>query len=218
MLCTGHIYYRYLIVVLKLAKPTYYMENKFIIGYIRVWHLCYYYTNQRDRYSNKLLNFKNGIEKDLNEWLNWAKLELVETLEAEGIKIDYVIRVLGSQETIPLRSKPVAFLARNIASEIGARYIPRILSKKHNTAKFTKLNSLDERINEISGVYQVSDEYDLNGKNILIVDDITTSGTTLRYVRQAILRKYKNARFYGFCLGKTSYDHSANENINARFE
>ena len=60
-----------------------------------------------------------------------------------------------------------------------------------------------QRIAELEGVYELQNEPDLNKKMILIVDDITTTGTTLEVIAELIKGKYPRARVFGFVLAKT---------------
>lgn len=192
------------------------MKTLRIPGFVKVWHLCYYYKADRDKFSNNIISFKNGIEATIRKWIRWAKEEIVPALDNADVKIDYVVRVLGSKETNYVAGKPLGKLSYSLSEEIDAEYVTDSLSKTRETNKFTGLN-LMQRQQEINDVYQVNDNHNFNHKNILIIDDVTTSGTTLIAVRNAILEKYPKAILYGFCLGKTSDDHTANNDIECNY-
>ena len=53
------------------------------------------------------------------------------------------------------------------------------LSKKHNFKHQADTKSREERLNNIKGNFVLSDPYGVNGRTIILVDDICTTGATL---------------------------------------
>jgi len=71
-----------------------------------------------------------------------------------------------------------ALLAEELASRTGLPYNERILIRRIDTPHQTGLDLHMRRTNLI-GAFQVTDENDLKGKSILLIDDTLTTGTTL---------------------------------------
>lgn len=74
-----------------------------------------------------------------------------------------------------------------------------------NTEKMYKL--LDEKMREknIEGSFRINKNLDLKNKNILIVDDIITTGSTLKEIKNSILKDFseiekQKINFFVFCL------------------
>jgi len=121
--------------------------------------------------------------------------------------------MMGHKETIPQKDVPIRSLAVAIANATGAKYLPQLLHKKKETTPMHFL-SLAERQVEINDVFQVNDRtYNLNEKKILIVDDITTTCTTVAEMIKTLKKVWPKAIFYLFCIARTSHDEHANENL-----
>ena len=116
---------------------------------------------------------------------------------------DYVARALGSKEETARKPNRVREIAIAIADKIHAPYILQLLKKTRKTKAFKGGLSRQQRIAEIEDVYEIDEEHDLNNKSILIVDDISTTGTTFEVIADVIRAKYPTAKIYGFCLART---------------
>jgi len=68
--------------------------------------------------------------------------------------------------------------AKTLAENLNAVYIYNALLKTKQTKSQTK-QTKEDRFNGIKNVFTTNLEYNLNNKNILIVDDILTTGATL---------------------------------------
>ncbi len=75
---------------------------------------------------------------------------------------------------------PSHILAKNIAKKLKLQYSENLLKKTKNTPPQSKLNRL-ERLENIKHSFSLKDDgkLDLNGKNILLVDDLFTTGSTV---------------------------------------
>ncbi len=69
-------------------------------------------------------------------------------------------------------------LAEAVSKELGIPCVP-VLRKKRDTAPQSRTGSAEKRKKNISGAYEVIDKDLINGKVILLVDDIVTTGSTL---------------------------------------
>jgi ComF family protein len=75
---------------------------------------------------------------------------------------------------------PSEILAKNIAKKLGLHYFNSILKKTKNTPPQSML-SRTERIENLEGSFSLRKykEHDIKGKNILLVDDLFTTGSTV---------------------------------------
>jgi hypothetical protein len=185
-------------------------------GYLHLkgaWHLAYYIPAQKDdpsTFSGRLLQFKNADPESIRNWTCWS----VANFEFRKPKCDCVIRALGSKELKITEDKPLDILGSNIADTIGCPYNPTILIKNRPTKSLHLINKRADRIAELSGSYEVANKtHDLNWKTILVIDDIGTANTTLSEIMRAIRVQWPRSQFSYFCLGRTSYDPSANDEI-----
>ena len=60
-----------------------------------------------------------------------------------------------------------------------------------NTKKMFKILEEDKRNQNIKNSFFINNETNLSNKNILLFDDIVTTGATLREIKSEILKKYK---------------------------
>jgi hypothetical protein len=169
-----------------------------------VAHLCYYIAGNRDLLSQKIIDFKDGLPATVTTWVNWAKKEIEKT---DWCDFDYIIRSLGSAETCVSGSanRPLDVLGINLAlASPKAKYVPEIICKTKPTRPLHTILTASERRTELEAAYKLTDKSpDLNGKKILIIDDVTTAGTTFDVIANIIKAKYPRATLYAFCLGQT---------------
>jgi ComF family protein len=78
-----------------------------------------------------------------------------------------------------------ALLARPIAFYYEKMFAPQALQKKHDTRSQVGL-TYDQRWMNVQDAF-VADRGVVQGKQVLLVDDVTTSGATLNYCAQALI-------------------------------
>lgn len=76
-------------------------------------------------------------------------------------------------------------LCLEISAQTGLEYRKHILRRKKNTVAQSKLTA-DERRKNLKNVFEVT--ADVQGKNVLLVDDIFTTGTTCNECAKVLLR------------------------------
>lgn len=69
-------------------------------------------------------------------------------------------------------------LAKEISSTVGVAMTELLQKNVDNTAQ-SKTNSSKQRLTNVSGVYSMKNGADVEGKTVLLVDDIVTTGATL---------------------------------------
>lgn len=205
-----HVYYKNFIMGLLSAKTE---EQYHVLNLKEVWHLAYYVpvsiAKDTTNLSDRLGRFKNNDREVVNNWCRWT----MEELRLAEIHYDVIIRVLGHAELHPSLQSPLDELGRNIAVATNGEYRSSILKKNRVTRPLHYLNR-DERKREIANAYEVDDKrLDLTMKNVLIIDDITTSATTIEEILRALRVEWPDAEYSLFCLGRTDHYPQANQKI-----
>ncbi len=82
-----------------------------------------------------------------------------------------------------------AELARHIATRVGLEYAPQALRRIKATRQQVGLGA-HERHNNVRGAFRVEIEQKaiINGRNLLLIDDVLTTGATLSAASRALLR------------------------------
>lgn len=168
--------------------------------FIRRFSLCTYVSKAKgyDALSKPILRFKDGKDDVFSTWADWATDKLKET----NIKFDVIIRVLGSKETITMKEHPVNKLAHHLRLQLKTGYLPTLLGKTRPTRPMKEFKTEPERRAELDGVYFIKTKHDLDGKTILLIDDIRTSGTTSDVIGELLLETYKDVKLYLFTIAQ----------------
>lgn len=80
----------------------------------------------------------------------------------------------------------VELLANHVAAELGMKPTPLLRKIKNNRTQSTLADESRRRAN-VLGVYRVTDAAALQGKRILLLDDIVTTGSTAREAARMLL-------------------------------
>lgn len=168
-------------------------------GYENVWHFGYYFKyGTSDYLSYQIMDFKADKPDQLEAF---AKLS-ADWFEKEFLTFDYVIRMLGSKETIATKSNRMRTVALAIANATDAQYHP-LLIKKNRATKSLKMLGRASRQAELEGVFEINEPVDLNGKRVLVVDDVTTTGTSFEAIAATLKAAYPTVQLYGYALTRT---------------
>lgn len=123
------------------------------------------------------------ISAVLSELLtNWMISFAPEWLE----KINGVVPVPHHQKTIRAREfSPPEDIASKVANAFNLQYMPRTVFKTRFTSPQVGL-CMSERVQNVKNSMRVFDESLVSGKNILIIDDVMTTGATLSECARAL--------------------------------
>lgn len=146
-----------------------------------------------------------GMVKNLLHYLKYKNQESVasfigdwfgqEIIKNGTPEIDFVIPVPLHQKRLKKRGyNQVTLLAKKLTQHLNAHFRDDVLIKKKNTPTQTKKDRFARWINN-QDLFAVQNYQDLNGKNILLVDDVITTGATIEACAHAIL-KATNAKIY----------------------
>ena len=113
---------------------------------------------------------------------------------------------------IPLHHKKRrkrGFNQSDIIADILSQYLnlpvyKNVLKKIRDTKPQMTLRKSEERSENISNSFTLAENYpkDIEGKNIIIVDDVCTSGATIKEARK-VLSRLKPRKVIGFVIAKT---------------
>jgi ComF family protein len=111
--------------------------------------------------------------------------DLMQCINKENWHLDLVIPVPLSPFRIKERGyNQSALLARPLAIGLSLRYQPYGLKRIRNTQSQVELNVEERRMN-VAGAFQAVPEI-VQGKNVLLVDDVTTTGSTINECAKAL--------------------------------
>lgn len=141
--------------------------------------------------ANSFLFFTEiGIVKNLIHFLKYKNQESIgeflgdwhgQILKQQGdlFAINYVIPVPLHRKKLKQRGyNQVALFAKQIAVHLNATYADDLLIKTANTKTQTKKNRLS-RWQDNRALYEINNKQLLKNKNILLVDDVITTGATM---------------------------------------
>jgi ComF family protein len=120
--------------------------------------------------------------------------------------IDYIVPAPHHPSTVKNRGfNPPEEIAGIIASRFAIPFLPRILFKIRMTAPQARLKG-DERFANLHESMHVFDKSILEGKRVLIIDDVMTTGATMNECARAILQGGVE-KVYGLVLARQSDSH-----------
>lgn len=171
---------------------------------IPLHYLCGYRaaSSGHDGISKSILKFKQG---DTLHIAAWAEVALLALQQAGLGKGDIMVRALGHQETAVLwRSdpQPMDVLCRFIAEKSGCAYSPDIIRKKWKTEKLRGM-SRTQRERAMDGAYELAPVFGWGKQRLWIMDDVVTTGSTVRAIAAALLKRYPAVELRTFCLART---------------
>lgn len=126
---------------------------------------------------------------------------LADLVKKEAWEIDLISPVPLSHERKAERGyNQAAHLAKPLAAKLGITYLPYALRRVRNTRSQVGL-SADERHVNVKGAFEAIPEI-VNGKRVLVVDDVMTTGSTLSACADAL---FDAGSLSIFCLALAGY-------------
>ncbi len=138
--------------------------------------------------SDIVCNFK--FKKNWNKTRALVKtLKKIVTLNYE----EYAIDIITFVPELDKNKKHALLLAREAARQLNKQYQP--LLKKICNNKTQHSLSRQERLVNIKDVYMLEENINVHGKNIILIDDIVTTGSTLNECARVLKLAGANAVF-----------------------
>lgn len=163
--------------------------------------LAYY----RDEVGQELLMFKKENSTAIYRWLHYIEQNFDEIFQ--NLEVDYIVRALGSNETSNTnQNTPLDLIGGLLAKKFNAKYVTDILTKdrteqlKFAGNQYNRKQILDHKYScDLSGLKKDA--------TYLIIDDVTTTGTTFGEIHRTIKEASNNqAKLHNFALVKTLWN------------
>lgn len=138
---------------------------------------------------------------DINVFIKAAKLYLEKNLSYSlNTKSQiYICHVPGVKSRIRKRKFDLLHYAgQQLATHLQIKFKPNLIKRIKNTPAQKKL-SLAQRQKNIQGAFKITQN--LTNKQLILIDDIYTSGSTVSYISQLLLNaKAKNVYVLSFAI------------------
>lgn len=148
----------------------------------------YYYFNKGGKVQNLIHHLKYKGDKEVGEYI--GKQYGYDLREVEHFQsIDFIVPVpLHPKKEKKRGYNQSEWFAKGLSTTMGIPINTEILYRKENSETQTKKGRYDrwENVNEVFGVKQ---EAKIAGKNILLVDDVITTGATLEACAEVLLKQ-----------------------------
>lgn len=119
---------------------------------------------------------------------------LVNLFQEYNWPIDIVVPVpLGKQRLRHRGYNQAALLAQPLAYELQLPYNPRVLRRVRETQSQTEL-SFAERLENVKDAFMATNDA-IQDKRVLVIDDVTTSGSTINACSDALMKAGTKAVF-----------------------
>jgi predicted amidophosphoribosyltransferase len=169
-------------------------------GVDRLYHVAYYHAARvgyQDIVSRSLHDFKDGCEPQTARWIALAAPRV-----CRDLKFDIIVRSLRTAELKASPDTPLDRLCEAIAGGSGATYEPQRLEKEKTVRAMTSLGGRVARQKELNGIYRFDASGLAKSAQVLLVDDIATTGATLEAISRAVTKALPAAVVTCFVLAR----------------
>ncbi|MEK9184976.1 MAG: phosphoribosyltransferase family protein [Patescibacteria group bacterium] len=148
-----------------------------------------------------IFDYQNNIMKSMIWQLKYRKNIkianllaqcLYQTLLAETEEKSIIIPIPLSKERLRERQYNQIELLTNEIKKMDINYVfeysNSILFKTKNTPHQTSVKSREERMKNLRDCFSIKDSEKIKDRNIILIDDVATTGTTLTQARRELLR------------------------------
>lgn len=173
-------------------------------------------SSKKDTFSNALLQFKSGRSVYVREIVKCAKLFAKENMN----NYNYIIRALDSKEIRSLGNKPLDYLCYQMAGVFYAKYLKNYFAKSQEMSSLKDLDNKGGHVEHLINNCYIQDNYDvdLNGKKILLIDDIYTTGSAVENMARTIKNSFPDCIIEAFVLGVSAQGALQSGDINNLFQ
>lgn len=158
-----------------------------------------------------MFKYEGTIRRVILQYKFQEKSYLYKTIVNFLLKNEKLFEIIKSYDTIvpvPISKKRKKergynqsyLLARDIANKTGIKLENDVLFKIKNIIEQSKLNK-EDRLKNIKGVYEINNSKKIKNKNILLIDDIYTTGSTVNECCK-VLKKANPVKIGVFTIAK----------------
>ena len=149
---------------------------------------------------NMIHEFKYNEITRIAKFFGKLSQEYIEKFEPFD-HIDYIVPV--PLHKVKKRSRgfnQAEYITREISKNMNWKHLPNLIKRKRFTETQTKLNK-EQRRENVSLAFKINPKYNIRGKNILLVDDVFTTGSTVNSITAALKEKQVN-KVYVFTIAR----------------
>lgn len=147
-----------------------------------------------------IISLKAG-KKKLASYFSTKLIYFWKSLPNEINNNEYlVIPVPSHKKRIKERSYcQTSLIAFEFAQKLGLNYSKEVITRAKETLFMNGLEDINERIQNIKDAFKITNA-ELKEKNLLIIDDIVTSGSTMDEIAKTIHKKYPDIKLTGLTI------------------
>lgn len=146
---------------------------------------------------------KFGHKKYFGKYISAFMIDRYEECFAQN-HIDFIVPVpLTKKRKRQRRYNQASVIAKGLSEYYNIPIMDKLVAKIKTNQEQAKLTG-KERENNVIGVYDIVDKDVVKGKNILIIDDVMTTGSTMSEIAR-ILKKAKAKEVYCLSFASTRY-------------
>ena len=121
------------------------------------------------------------------ELANFLGFLLGSCLKCDSVHADLAVPVPLSSSRMKERGfNQAEEIARPAAAVLDIPYAGNVLLRTRKTDRQTELGDNVSRISNVTNAFRTSDEWDIRGLNIIVIDDVATTGFTLHEAASAL--------------------------------
>ncbi|MEW5801110.1 MAG: ComF family protein [bacterium] len=127
--------------------------------------------------------------------------------------INYILEIKGIQKAgciIPVppsninrQLQPVFVVGHELSKETRVPFFQDAILKTKSTPQLKEIEDLSERERILADAFEINKNYNFSGMNVLVIDDLYRSGTTLKVITSILYNKARVKNVYVIALTKT---------------
>ncbi len=146
---------------------------------------AFLYFSEKGIVQNLIHKLRYEKQEEIGRFIgDWYGCEIAEKSDLQNV--DYVVPVPLHKKKLKKRGyNQVSLFASSLAHHLQAGYLPGVLIKTAHTRTQTRKQRIS-RSEITDDLFLLTDKQILNGKHILLVDDVITTGATIEACARAI--------------------------------